>query len=279
MWLWLAILSGFIFTAVGLVTRHVLRQKKDAWAFSFYYSAIGALTALPFFILHPKVADDQGPWMIMLLVGLLIVVQNFLNFKSSNILSASIQGSIMKFRLIWVFLIGLLFLQESFTFLKLGGTLLTVLAGIVILAKFKKTDSMKGVGLAFSSTIAYAIVIGLYKLLFSSFNSQSLTFFIFLIPAVLNLIIMPDRFHRIIRIAKENGRGVLLACVLGGFGNLVMNTALSIGEASKVLVIIEAFLILTLVGEHIVLKERDHLPIKIIAVLMATVGAICIRLS
>jgi uncharacterized membrane protein len=138
---------------------------------------------------------------------------------------------------------------------------------------------LKGVGYALCSTIFYAIVIGFYKILFTSFNSQSLTFFIFLIPAVMNLIIMPDSIKRILMLMKEQGRFVVMACVFGGFANLAMNQSLAIGEASKVLVIIESFLIVTLVGEHVILKERNQLVIKIIAVILATSGAILIRLS
>jgi uncharacterized membrane protein len=58
-----------------------------------------------------------------------------------------------------------------------------------------------------------------------------------------------------------------------------MNYALSLGEASKTLVIIESFLVVTLIGEHLFLKERDSLSVKIIAVILATLGAVLIRLS
>jgi len=58
-----------------------------------------------------------------------------------------------------------------------------------------------------------------------------------------------------------------------------MNQGLSLGEASRVLVLIESFLVVTLVGEHLFLKEREHLNTKIIAVVAATIGAVLIRMS
>lgn len=279
MWLMYALLSGLLYTASGLITRHVLRGNKDAWAFSFYFSAIGAAVSLPFMLYNVKVATSVNGWGLMLLVGLLIVVQNLLNFKSTNTLEASIQGSITKFRLVWVFIFGILLLHEGFSWFKLVGTAVTVLAGILIMNKFRKPESLTGVVWAFLATIVYAMVIILYKYLFVSFNTASLTFFIFLIPALLNVLIMPGSLKRVARMWKEQKTPVLWACGFGGLANLAMNQSLAIGEASKALVIIEAFLITTLIGEHIFLKERAHLLTKIAAVALATTGAILIRLS
>jgi hypothetical protein len=52
---------------------------------------------------------------------------------------------------------------------------------------------------------------------------------------------------------------LLAACGLGGLANLAMNQGLATGEASSVLAVIEAFLVLTLVGERVVLKEKEQL--------------------
>ncbi|MCR4329348.1 MAG: DMT family transporter [Candidatus Roizmanbacteria bacterium] len=133
--------------------------------------------------------------------------------------------------------------------------------------------------MVFSSTIFYAIVIILYKYLFQTFNSQSLTFFIFLFPMLINLLVMPNSINRIVTLAKTDGKFVFIACALGGFANLAMNYALSIGEVSRVLVIIESFLIVTLVGEHLVLKEKKNLAIKLVAVILAIMGAVLIRIG
>lgn len=280
MWPVFALVSGSFYTLQGLITRHVLKgNKKDAWAFSFYFSAVGALISLPFFLTNFKVAYTWSYWIIMIIVGLLIVSQNLLNFKSANHLPASVGGAMTKFRLVWVLVLGVIILKESLTWQKTIGTTLAVLAGIVILNKVKKIGSIEGLILIFSSTFFYAIVIILYKYLFQAFNSQSLTFFIFLFPMLINLLIMPNSINRIVALIKTDGRFVFIACVLGAFANLAMNYALSIGEASRVLVIIESFLIVTLVGEHLILKEKEHLAIKLVAVILAIMGAVLIRIG
>jgi len=280
MWLVFALLAGALYTGQGLVTRHILRGQKDAWAFSFYFSLIGAIVSAPFMLVAPKVPTDWAPWVLTLLVGLLIVGQNLLNFKSANYLEASLSGAITKFRLVWVFVLSVLILQSGFSWQKLFGTLLAVGAGLVIIHRFKRPKSFTGVALAFSATIFYAIVIILYKYLLGSFNAASLTFFVTFLPAVvLNFVLMPHALSRIRKLFREDGRIVTIACGLGALANLALNQGLALGEANSVLVIAEAFLIVTLVGEHMFLKEREQLWVKIAAVVLATAGAILIRLS
>lgn len=279
MWFIFACISGLFYTANGLISRKILKGNKDAWAYSFYFSLIGALISLPFMISSFKVAHSFSLWLLLIMVGVLIVIQNWLIFKSTNFLEPSVQGIITKFRLVWVFIFGIIILGENFSLLKLVGTFLTVISGWLLVKKFKKEQSMQGIVLAFVSTLFYAIVIVFYKFLFVEFDSSSLTFFIFLIPAIINLIIMPNSIKRVLAMIKESKSAVVAACSFGAFANLSMNYALTLGEASKVLVIIEAFLIVTLVGEHIILKEKEHLMTKIIAVIIVIIGAILIRLS
>ncbi len=279
MWWVFALFSGVFYTIQGLITRHVLKGNKDAWAFSFYFSAIGAIVSFPFFLHNSKVAPSYPFWLVMLLVGVLIVVQNLLNFKSSNHLPASVGGAMTKFRLVWVFILGVVVLNEMLTWQKALGTFFAVLAGTIMLKKADKLGSIKGFVLVFASTIFYAVVIILYKYLFLAFNSQSLTFFIFLFPAIINVLIMPNSVKRIYQLVKTDGVPVFIACGLGAFANLAMNYALSIGEASRVLVIIESFLVVTLFGEHLVLRERNHVLLKFGAVVLAVIGAILIRLG
>lgn len=279
MWLIWALLSGLFYTGSNLITRYILKGNKDAWAFSFYFSFIGAVVSLPFVINQFQGGKSWPMWGLIIFVGGLIVGNNWLNFKSSNYLEASVNGAILKLRLAWVLIFSIVIFQESFSWYKLVGTGLAVFAGVIIIRGIKRPNSVKGVLLAFSSTLVYATVIMLYKFLFRDFNAATLTFFIFLIPAALNWLIMPKATQRLKKLLMQNGKAVILACSLGGLANLTMNQGLAGAEATKVLVIIESFLVLALVGEHFWLKEKSYLAIKIAAVVCATAGAILIRLS
>lgn len=279
MWVLFSLLAGSFYTGSELVKRYVLKQQYDAWAFSFFFSAVGAAVSLPFMALNPKApVTSSWLWLTMLCVGGMIVLHNLLNFKSSNYVPASVSGTITKFRLGWIFILGILFSGEVVTYPKVLAVILSVAAGIVILKRFKMPHSLKGVLLSFAATFVYAIIITVVKHLLTTFSPQAITFFIFFIPAILNYILMPQAWAKITYIFQKSGKYVILASIFGGFANLTINQALSLGEASRVSVMVESFLVVTLIGEHIIFKETDHLVTKIIAVVLAVASAFLVQL-
>jgi drug/metabolite transporter (DMT)-like permease len=279
MWFLFSVLAGALYTGEVLILRYLLRQQKDAWAFSFFYSLVGTVICLPFMLSAPVIPADAGVWVLALLVGLLIVGHNLLIFKASNFLEASLIGTLSKLRLVWVFILGVTLLQDPFNWQKLAGTLLAIIAGLVIMHNFKRPRSTTGVSLVLWATFLNAAVIILSKYLLGSFNAVSLTFFATFLPAVIfNFILMPRAIPRIKKLFKEDWRLVLLACALGSLANLALNQALSLHDASSVLVIGEAFLVLVLVGEHIWLKEKEYLWVKLLSVALAVAGAILMQI-
>lgn len=115
MWLFCALLAGVFYTIQGLLTRNLLRGQKDSWAFSFYFSLIGALVSLPFMLYDPVLPSSWQPWLLAPIVGLFIVGQNLINFKAYNYVEASLLGAISKFRLVWVFVFSIILTQTSFS--------------------------------------------------------------------------------------------------------------------------------------------------------------------
>jgi drug/metabolite transporter (DMT)-like permease len=113
-----------------------------------------------------------------------------------------------------------------------------------------------------------------------SFNAVSLTFFASYLPATVFIFLsMRHAPSRIKKIFHEDWRTMFLACALGAFSNLALNAALSLSDATNVVVINEAFLVLVLVGEHIFLKEREYTWVKALSVALAITGAILIEVS
>jgi drug/metabolite transporter (DMT)-like permease len=278
MWFTYAILAGLTYTFSRTIERHLLKGNKNFWAYSFWFSAIGALIAFPFMIIDAQLPELNYYWLLMLAVGIMITLHNFLNFKAVTFIGPSLHGAITKSRIIWIFIFGLIFLQENFTYNKLIGVILTVLAGILLISKFKTKEHISGFIYSLSPTIIYAAVITLYSVLFREFNTASLTFFIFLIPAILNLTLMPGSTSKVISFLKINPIFIISAAAFAGFGNLAMNQALKIGDQTQVIIIIETFAILLIGLEYFVLKEKEKPLVKIIALGMAVAGAIIVKI-
>lgn len=189
-------------------------------------------------------------------------------------------GALSKLRLVWILLLGIWLLNDQFSLEKLIGTLLVMSAGIVIVRHIKRPFSMSAVLLVLLSTVFGAAIIILTKYLLHDFNVASLTFFVTFLPAVIiNYLIMPRANKRIKGLFKSDWKIVLAACGLGALANLALNQALSLHDATSVIVIGEAFLLLILVGEHILLKEKESGWVKLASVVLAVAGAILIQLS
>ena len=279
-WVLFSILASILFTAGSLLSRHLLKSLKDPWAYSFWFSFGGALICLPLFLLSPSIPMSWLPWLLVVVMGGLVVAHNLLLFTALHYIEVSVSGSIMKLRLVWVYILGALFLNEPATPVKLIGICLIIAAAFFVFHKFKQKNSLKGIVLVLVASIFNATGITLVKYLLGFFNSVSLTFFAgFLASAVINMLIMPKFVQRATRIIKERGRLIFLSAGLGGFANLLFNKALELGEATRVVLVVEAFLIITLVGESMILKEKDRLWVKAVAVMLATAGAVLVSIS
>lgn len=274
MWIVFTLIAGIFTTLQMLLSRQVLKEGKDAWAYSFWYSFTGAVVCLPFVLFTPTIPTTITPWLLVVLVGVIIVLHNILVFKSMNHLEASVGGALLKFRLVWVFVLGAVLFQETVSMFKIIGTLFTILAGFVVVQKFRQPEKRTAVYLVLGATVLNALIIILYKYLFLSFNVITMTFLVFFIPMIINVLIMPNAFERIKKILLTDRRLVLVSTAMGGFANLAINQGFLLGEVSRVTVVSEAFLIVMLFFEHRYFNERRYMKVKLLSVILAVIGAL-----
>ena len=274
MWIVFTLIAGIFTTLQMLLSRQVLKEGKDAWAYSFWYSFTGAVVCLPFVLFTPTIPTTITPWLLVVLVGVIIVLHNILVFKSMNHLEASVGGALLKFRLVWVFVLGAVLYQETVSMFKIIGTLFTILAGFVVVQKFRQPEKRTAVYLVLGATVLNALIIILYKYLFLSFNVITMTFLVFFIPMIINVLIMPNAFERIKKILLTDRRLVLVSTAMGGFANLAINQGFLLGEVSRVTVVSEAFLIVMLFFEHRYFNERRYMKVKLLSVILAVIGAL-----
>lgn len=228
----------------------------------------------------PQLPATVLSWLLAALIGLAIVGHNLLVFKASGELEASLVGAVSKLRLAWVFLLGLVLLNNDFSWPKLLGTILAIAAGTIVVVGIKRPRSTNAVLLILAATFLNAGLIILSKYLLDSFNALSLTFFAIFLPAtIFNFVLMPNVTARIRKLSLNHWPIVLLACSLGAFANLVLFLALALRDASSVLVISEVFLIVVLMGEHLILKEKEYLWVKLVSITLAIAGAILIQVN
>lgn len=279
MWLLFSIISGVLASAQSLIARMFLKNIKDAKAFSFYFSIIGSLVTFPFALSYGQFSRNIDAWIILLIICVLIVIHNWLFFAATKYIEPSIQSTVNRFRLIWIFLVGVLIFSEATSPMKLIGTVLTISAGIVLISKYRTGMKLRGIIFMIICTLISTLVVASYKPLMTEFNGIALGFLVFLFPAVIIFIALPDRFNRIVNLYRNNNgkKWLILSGVCGGLGNLAVMIAFQTGELSRVVVVTESFLFLTLIGEAIILKERSNLKLKVLAVILSVIGAILVQ--
>ncbi len=279
MWLLLSLAAGSFYTASDLISRYVLKKKLDPWAFSFYFSTVGAFVSLPFIFFDESNKLAMLPLLILFSLGFLIVLHNYLKMKSLNFASVSLSNTVYKFRLVAIFAFAIFTGQDVFSYNKLLGVLLVTVSGLFLLHSFKKEKSYFGLLLSLGAALVYAVVISAMKVLFNYFSVSLLTFMIFAVPAMLNYLIMPKAKERIVKLYKQEGKMVIIACFFGALANLSINAAYNLSTVSAVAVILEVFLILVLLLETLVLNEKEQLIAKVLAVIVALMGAILVQLG
>lgn len=278
MWFIFSALAGLLYTGESLLQRHFLRKQKDAWAFSFFYSLVGTIVSFPFMLASPVLPNSIGPWLGVLFVGLLVVGNNLLLFKAANHIEASVIGTLFKLKFVWIFVLSIILLGTAFEWTKLGGVILTIAAGFIIMHRFKRR-STTGIYLVLMATIFNALIIIASKYLLDYFNASSLTFFASFLPALLlNFILMPRATSRVRSMFRTDWKVVFGICAVGAAANLALNQALSLHDATSVIIISEVFLVLILAGEHLVLKEKEQLWVKLGSIVLAVAGAVMILL-
>ncbi len=278
-WFIYALLSALFYTIAGILTRKLLKGNKDAWAYSFWFSFIGAIIVSPFLLSEKNFTNNPTAWTMIILMISFVVLHNYLKNKAVNFISPSIQGAVGRLRMVWIFFLDVLVLGESFSAIKLIGLFFAVSAGLLLYQNLKNTKSARGIYLELAATIIYAFIITSYSYFFKHFSVMQLTFLVLAFGAIINVIMMPDWKNRSKKIFTKDYKLIISSSVFAAFGYLFLNNALNTGEQSTIIVTTESFLVITFFAEYLYLKEKDLALKKIIAVILAIIGAILVQIT
>ncbi len=279
MWFIFALISGVFFAINSLMMRRYAKEHEDMWIFSFSFSLFCSIILLPFFIYEFKLTNTAVFWGGVVLIGTVVVINNLMGFTASKLLGPSTQNIIGKFKLIWLVITGLILFSEVLTLTKIIGIILIISASLLVIDYKSWKVSRKGIILVFVGTLTstlYAIII---KKLIVLSGPLTLTFLVFFIPMLLNAIVIPNFIKRVKKEYSKvsNIKALFFIGLAGSVANLALIKALSYSELSGVYLIMEASLIVIIFGEHFVLKEKERVLLKALAVCLAIVGALLVR--
>lgn len=275
MWFILSLVAGLLFASSRLTARSVLTKDVHPLAFGSAHNLLAGLLLLPLGLYALSLPQSPIIWFSFALVLLSIFVCDLFAFLCLKYIEASLYQIIGQIRHV-VVLFGAYFLfAEDLSVTKIVAIMLIILGVIVAMMGKAKIEINKGTVYAFISTVCIALAF-----LFIKMTSVDVA------PAFsgsLALLVSGGLMYGMVIFKKEPVRHLITGqhrLALLGTGvmfalfELVLFTALALGDASKVTPVAQSSMIFTIIGGYIFLHERSHMKQKIVGSILIALGII-----
>lgn len=280
MWFEIA-LVGSLFSAISsLLNRQILKDKPDSFVYSLFFSAVCSIFSLPLFIYFFALPSNLYQWGGILVLSGIAVLFNYLIFTGYKYVSASWARTLSQTKYVWIILFGMLFLSEFISLKAFLGMVLIVTGSLLTIwrGKNKNNVSGKGIVLILASALIMASYSVITKVVLEDISPYVLTFYLFFFPAIINFALIRNVKKRSVGLWKilPKKRFALIG-IFAVAMNLCLLIALSSGNVAQVTIVFEFAAIFLIIGEYFFLKEREHLWKKLLALVLAAIGAILVR--
>lgn len=276
-WFYLAASSVALFTALNLLQRKLALESKNQRAMAIVFNVIAACVALVISLFtgtfrNFSLPSSAGAWATLLLATLFYGIFERGRFYAAKLLDASVLTIIINISVVVAFIGSLLVYSEPLTTQKLLGSVLIFSALLLVAYKRKRTDvSLRGLLIG----VVISIFLGLGWILdkrgAQNFGADVYNVFIWILPIAIIALPRVAMANIVVEFRQASWKVVILA-VLNVIGYLFQLKALEIAEATRVIPIVQTSIMLTVLLGILVLKEREHIPQKLVAGLLAFLG-------
>ena len=268
-WLFYTLSSIFFFTLLSVFQRKLAINSQNQRAMAVIYNLAAIGISLGLFFVGGSYKKFSLPQEITAWIALLIAAFSFGmvergRFVVAKLLDVSVLSTIINFSVLIAFVGSVLLYKEQLTIQKiLGGLLIVTALFLVSTGKRRVELSFKGILLAVFISIMLGIAVMLDKMGTRYFNANTYNIFAWCAPLL--FIVFPGIDIKIIK--KE-----LRIASWKVFGYLFQLKALELSEATKIIPIIQTSTLFTVLAGILFLKERENVPRKLIAGVIAVVG-------
>lgn len=281
-WLVFALISLLSFVFYDVIGRHLATKSGDPRAFAAIINLVIALMAPAIFLVDNTMPSKMTPAMIGLtIIGLSLwaLMGRFEYFAKKHV-EASIFAITVKVAPVVTFILGIIFLKESFTYSKLAGIILIIIANTLLYLGQKKGTVVSAEG---SKYMTILITILSFAWLFDAINAKNWgvgTFAIlsYAAPFLLSAFFPPLKW---LVVKKELSVTPWWQFLILGFFSLVGYSSLlkayTLGEASSVTPVATSTTPFVVLAGVILLGERKFLGRKIVASCMTILAIYLMR--
>ncbi|NCC71705.1 hypothetical protein EOM09_09105 [bacterium] len=176
-WLIFALISAFCESIKSLLHRKIMISE-DPYAYAMFENIFAALIFL-IFIKQFLFPNQLEAWLIVVFASIIWLIISILSQYSYKYTKVSVQEPLKQTRLLWVLLIGVIFLHELITINKIIGTIF-IFIGLIIITFQKKLKfgsfKDKGVQITLIYSFLFALVTIVDKYALNYFNAETYGF-------------------------------------------------------------------------------------------------------
>ncbi len=280
-------MSWQFFIAISVITSSVAvlfqrlllhKDKSNPYAYIVVFQAQVALLVGAYAVINGFVMPDFARyWLAIIATCVLFGAGNVVYAKTLQRVEASIFSVLFATGAVWVMLMGIIFLDEALSFSQIIGSIL-IFFSIAVLGYSKKSLKFdKGILWGLLTGLIYGVAVALWAYVGRGSDVASWTAISFAGPSLAVLLAYPSSVMHMKSFLS--GTKLIRMTLLGLFfsvASVTLLTAYNRGDVSAVAPINQTSIVVTTLLAVIFLKERDHLPKKILAATICFVGAILI---
>jgi len=275
LWLIFALLSAF-FTGANSIFHRVIMLKEDTMSYACIFQYLAALFFIPFLIGEFAIPSEIFAWALVVIASALWAIESFVAFEAFTHIPISIRAPMDQIKLVFILILSVLLLSESLLIEKIIGTIL-IFIGVFMLTYEKQRwfagFANKGVKFIFISAFVYSLVAIVDKAALNYFTAGTYGFMVFLFPAMILTPFLRKKKSEVKQLFKQSWLVMIGAVVLSIFAFYFRLKAFSLAESSMVFPITRLGILISVLSGIIFLKERKYVGRKIVAAIIAIIGA------
>jgi len=270
--------------AIGLtyiVNKKLSHGKFNASTFTCLISYVNAIISIPLLLLFINFYITKNPllWLLILISALTFGLSSYFSFRAYKIADASTVSLVHKLNVVLAAIIGILFLNEKYSFLSYVGLSLIVISNLFIIYDGKKITIDKGIFFAFLMASMSALAAVFDKVILKDFSSFT---YVFVNSFLTGLMFSFQKgvFREGVKLFKQNTKLVLTTSILTVGSWAAFLFVLKNSTVSKTFPIYKSLsLIVPVILGILILKETNKLWQKIAGTVIGVLGILLLAIK
>ncbi len=278
-WQLLTGLSVLLYSINGLLHRVLMKDSKSdphaqAFMFTCLVGIFGYMIAIYNGGIKSYISTAQLP--SFLLIAALITIGSVYAFKGYKSIDASEHTILLTSSKLWSLIGAVLLLGEVITTHKFGGALLIIVGVIIAEWRKHKFQLNIGAGYVLLAALSYAGGEVLSFLTLRNFDSTAFLIYGSILSAIMLAVTNPSLFTHLPFYTKpRNLANIIVVSVNDTLATLFLFNAYQLGRnALQIGPIMATQTIVTVLLAYLFLREKDHMPQKIVGALLAVGGTV-----